>query len=51
VPFLGAIPLDTEIGSLGDLGRTFANSKTAAAKAFEEIVKSILDRLEAQQAN
>lgn len=50
VPFLGAIPLDTEIGSLGDMGKTFANSKTAAAKAFEEIVKSILDRLEAQQA-
>ena len=51
VPFLGAIPLDTEIGSLGDMGKTFANSKTAAAKAFDEIVKSVLARLEAKQAN
>jgi hypothetical protein len=33
------------------MGKTFANSKIAAAKAFEEIVKSILARLEAQQAN
>ena len=50
VPFLGAIPLDTEIGSLGDMGKTFANSKTPAAKAFEEIVKSILARLQGEGA-
>ena len=46
VPFLGAIPLDTEIGRLGDLGKTFANKDTAAARSFEGIVKSILAQLE-----
>lgn len=50
VPFLGAIPLDTEIGSLGDMGKTFTDKDTAAAKAFKEIVKAILAHLQGQQS-
>ena len=45
VPFLGAIPLDAEIGRLGDLGQAFTGKDTPAAKAFDEIVESILKRL------
>lgn len=50
VPFLGAIPLDTEIGSLGDMGKTFTDRKSLAAKAFEEIVKSIQAQLQDKNA-
>jgi ATP-binding protein involved in chromosome partitioning len=45
VPFLGAIPLDVEIGRLGDLGQAFAGGKTPAANAFDHIVEAILLRL------
>jgi ATP-binding protein involved in chromosome partitioning len=45
VPFLGAIPLDAEIGRLGDLGQAFAGRDTPAAKAFDQIVEAILQRL------
>jgi ATP-binding protein involved in chromosome partitioning len=45
VPFLGAIPLDVEIGRLGDLGQAFAGRDTPAAKAFDHIVDAILKRL------
>ncbi len=45
VPFLGSIPLDAEIGRLGDMGKTFTENKTSAAKAFDNIVDAILVRL------
>ena len=45
VPFLGAIPLDAEIGRLGDLGQVFTGKDTPAAKAFDQIVEAILQRL------
>ena len=45
VPFLGAIPLDEEIGRLGDLGQAFTGRDTSAAKAFDQIVEAILQRL------
>ncbi|MBN1234673.1 MAG: Mrp/NBP35 family ATP-binding protein [Methanotrichaceae archaeon] len=45
VPFLGAIPLDAEIGKLGDMGKTFTKNETPAAKAFEKVVDAILVRL------
>ncbi len=45
VVFLGAIPLDVEIGKLGDMGQTFTNDKTLAAKAFDNIVNAILAQL------
>ena len=45
VPFLGAIPLDAEIGRLGDQGIAFESRKTAAGVAFEGIVSRILQRL------
>jgi ATP-binding protein involved in chromosome partitioning len=45
VPFLGAIPLDAEIGRLGDMGQAFARKETLAAKAFYEIVGAILNHL------
>ncbi len=44
-PFLGAVPLDAEIGSLGDRGVTFTGLETAAGKAFEKIVSGVLARL------
>jgi ATP-binding protein involved in chromosome partitioning len=43
--FLGAIPLDAEIGSLGDQGVTFTGQGTAAGRAFEKIVSRIMERL------
>jgi len=45
VPFLGSIPLDAEIGRLGDMGKTFTENKTSAAKAFDKIVGAILVKL------
>lgn len=45
VPFLGAIPLDAEIGRLSDMGQAFARKETLAAKAFYEIVGAILKHL------
>lgn len=45
VPFLGAIPLDAEIGRLGDQGVAFESRKTAAGEAFEGIVSRILQKL------
>lgn len=45
VPFLGAIPLDAEIGRLGDMGQTFAKNETLSAKTFDKIVGAILVRL------
>lgn len=45
VPFLGAIPLDAEIGRLSDQGIAFESRKTAAGEAFEGIVSRVLQRL------
>ena len=45
VDFLGAIPLDVEIGKLGDMGQAFAGGKTPAAKVFDRIVEAILLKL------
>jgi len=48
--FLGTVPLDSEIGMLGDKGMTFTGRETASGKAFEEIVSRVLDRLCLTQA-
>ena len=45
VPFLGAVPIDVEIGRLSDMGKTFTKNETSAAKAFDQIVGAILVRL------
>lgn len=45
VNFLGAIPLDLEIGKLGDQGMTFEGRKTASGEAFGNIVSKILDMI------
>ena len=45
VPFLGSIPLDAEIGRLGDMGKTFTENKTSAAKAFDKVVDAVLVQL------
>jgi len=45
VPFLGAIPLDAEIGRLGDMGQTFTTKETPAAAAFDQVVGAVLARL------
>jgi ATP-binding protein involved in chromosome partitioning len=42
VDFLGAIPLDLEIGILGDQGVAFEGRKTASGEAFGNIVSKIL---------
>jgi ATP-binding protein involved in chromosome partitioning len=45
VPFLGSLPLDPEVAKTSDSGRPFVaeNPESAAAKAFREIVKKIVD--------
>ncbi len=45
VDFLGAIPLDPEVGILADQGLAFAGRKTAAQDAFEGIVSRIIEKL------
>jgi ATP-binding protein involved in chromosome partitioning len=50
VNFLGAIPLDAEIGTLGDQGVAFTGQGTAAGCAFEKIVSRIMERLVKSQA-
>ncbi|OGV35976.1 MAG: chromosome partitioning protein ParA [Lentisphaerae bacterium GWF2_45_14] len=48
VPFLGKIPITPEIASGGDKGQTFVKeySQTAAAKAFDKIVDSLISKTE-----
>ncbi len=41
VDFLGSIPLDTEIGRLGDQGVAFEGQDTDAGKAFDKIVSKV----------
>lgn len=45
VPFLGAIPLDAEIGRLGDMGVAFTGRSIAASKAFDKIVEAVMNEL------
>ncbi len=44
LPFLGAIPIEPQIADAGDCGTPFVNqpSDSAAAKAFQEIVRKII---------
>lgn len=44
VDFLGAIPIDPEVGSLADRGLTFSERETAAQEAFEGIVSRIIEK-------
>jgi len=46
VPFLGKIPIDPEIGKLGDIGETFTETGTSAAEAFDRIVTAILTEVD-----
>lgn len=43
VPFLGAIPFDPEVSALGDRGKTFVESETAAGNTFRGIVDRLLE--------
>jgi ATP-binding protein involved in chromosome partitioning len=42
VPFLGAIPLDPNVSSLGDAGVTFAGNSNPVGTCFQEIVERLL---------
>jgi len=45
VPFLGRIPIDPQIVTLGDIGKSFLedNSESETAKAFMSVAENILD--------
>ncbi len=43
VPFLGAIPMDPTISSLGDRGQSFVQSGTPASGSFNKIVERLLE--------
>jgi Mrp family chromosome partitioning ATPase len=43
VPFLGAIPIDPQVCSLGDSGQTFAGCKTQAGESFAKVVERLLE--------
>jgi len=45
VDFLGAIPLDIEIGKLGDQGLAFESLGTDAGEAFRKIVSGVMKRI------
>jgi ATP-binding protein involved in chromosome partitioning len=49
VNFLGAIPLDPEVGSLADQGIAFAGRETMVQEAFDEIVSGIVEILSRQK--
>jgi ATP-binding protein involved in chromosome partitioning len=48
VNFLGAIPMDPEVGSLADQGIAFAGRETLVQKAFDDIVSRIVEMLPMQ---
>jgi ATP-binding protein involved in chromosome partitioning len=48
VDFLGAIPLDIEIGKLGDQGVAFEGRGTDAGDAFEKVVVGIVQKIQKQ---
>jgi ATP-binding protein involved in chromosome partitioning len=43
VPFLGSIPIDPQVCSLGDTGQTFVECKTQAGESFSRIVVRLLE--------
>jgi hypothetical protein len=43
VPYLGNIPIDPQVCSLGDSGQTFAGCKTQAGESFGRIVERLLE--------
>jgi len=45
VPFLGAIPIDSEVSAMGDRGETFVETKTAAGESFRRIVDRLLEEI------
>jgi len=45
-----SIPLDAEIGWLGDQGLSFEGKKMAASEAFDAIVSRILEELSGPSA-
>ncbi|MCX6678003.1 MAG: Mrp/NBP35 family ATP-binding protein [Methanothrix sp.] len=45
VDFLGAIPMDPEVGSLAEQGLAFAGRETKAQEAFDAIVSKVLEKL------
>jgi ATP-binding protein involved in chromosome partitioning len=49
--FLGAIPLDPEVSSLGDSGIPFVDMSTRAQGRFEKIVDNLLERIRNDQKN
>ena len=46
INFLGAIPLDIEIGKLGDEGVAFDGRRTDAGEALEKIVTGIIQKIQ-----
>jgi len=46
VPFLGSIPMDPQVSSMGDRGITFAGNNSAAGKCFQEIVERLLGSIQ-----
>jgi ATP-binding protein involved in chromosome partitioning len=42
VPFLGAIPMDPNVSSMGDAGVTFAGNSSPVGTCFQEIVEQLL---------
>ncbi|NPV63237.1 MAG: Mrp/NBP35 family ATP-binding protein [Methanotrichaceae archaeon] len=46
VPFLGSIPMDPDISSMGDAGITFADSSSPAGRCFQEIVERLLQSIQ-----
>jgi Mrp family chromosome partitioning ATPase len=47
VAFLGTIPLDAEVGRLGDRGQAFVDCNTPVRESFEMAVSEVLKRLSA----
>lgn len=45
VDFLGCIPIESDIGKLGDQGVAFAGQGSAAGEAFEMMVAEILEKI------
>ena len=45
VDYLGAIPMDPEVGSLAEQGLPFVGHETKAQEAFDDIVSKILENL------
>jgi ATP-binding protein involved in chromosome partitioning len=51
VNFLGAIPMDPEVGRLADQGIAFAERGTMVQKAFDEIVTRIVETIPMKKAS